>query len=989
MGQNMGSGVARLDSIAGMNRRRPLVLLFTDIANSTALAALMEPEDYADLLTAIRSALQDLMEQYSGQIIRVDGDGALCMFGFSQNAEHAGKDAAMAALAFHAEVAAIARKRGLDALNMHSGIHAGMVLLRTGDLVRGRYEVIGDVTNIAARLCDAAGADDILISADALGPDASHFALAARRDVVLPSDASHKVRRIAAYPVLGPGNIRQIEESRNSAPIFGRDAEIDLARQWLQHPAAEAPVFYIQAEAGGGKSRLLTAIVEVAAAAGLNILRGQCEEEYLAAPLQPMAQLTANMAIEHASSSDQWALQQAMRLAIVDRAREGPIVMVIDDWQWADDATKRVVEQILATASGQIRLLVASRTNDAGLLGRRPEWTIGLPPLPKAAATAMVSAIVPHFDPQRARKIHSLSGGNPLLIEELCRDPEFAYGDASDGKVSFRVAAVVERRVAALPADVVHWLDHISVCVGPIPVWILAELTGQSQDAIDAMLQKLATIDFLHQEVRGVPRETLVRFRHALLKQAVQDRLSPDRRRALHRTIADFILTNADRLRNDGRKEQLAHHLLSSDNALGLDYALSAGKAAMQAGSLDRAVGQYRRAITFAHRNRNARDEVAVLRLANRFGAAVLLDPHVEHFAPLSQLHTIAEQQGLSSIKGRLLYWQASLHYATGRPDEAKAVLAMPDFASMFEEAGLPTELVTGLQGQLGVLMAQHRRAACQMDSAIAGLEAKANPAYDNSLAYMLLMRAQLRGEQGYFADAARDFDRAEQLMQGKDMPLYASTLVQKAGVALWAEDYAKVRDYAAAGLNHGDRVGSRYYAMLSRALDAAAWGHMGGGEEALAEMEHCLRWSTHTQSGYTLSIIHSWAAELSLRLGDTMRAADHAHLCIAQGRHRLYWGAAEAWRVRAVLAEDEALALRALSHGYVHARRMGSIREWAATLAAHAAIAMRFGDVAKARRLKHQADIMRRSMGLPMASPRLAMAESQPKSESIRAAAV
>ena len=384
MGLVMGQGVNRLDNIGGdsigMNRRRPLALLFTDIASSTALAATMEPEEYADILTAVRTALQSVMDRHEGQVIRVDGDGALCMFGYSGGAEHAGKMAALAALDFHAEVAAIARGRGLDALNLHSGIHAGMVLLRQGDLVRGRYEVIGDATNIAARLCDAAGADDILISRDALGPDAAHFALGLQRSITLHSGARGRDRRIAAYSVHGlQAKLATVNagEASSVRPMFGRDSELDLARAWFRAQPSDAPIFYVQAEAGGGKSRLLHAIGKEGATLGLRVAYGQCDEDYLSAPLQPMVQLARALAMEDGPKGDLWALQQQIRGVIIDAARQSPLLMVIDDWQWADDATKRMVEQCLTSARGQIRLLVASRTDDPGLEGRRPEWTLG------------------------------------------------------------------------------------------------------------------------------------------------------------------------------------------------------------------------------------------------------------------------------------------------------------------------------------------------------------------------------------------------------------------------------------------------------------------------------------------------------------------------------------------------------------------------------------------------------------------------------------
>ena len=76
----------------------------------------------------------------------------------------------------HAELAALDDSFLMQGktLHLHSGVHAGMVLLSGGDIVRGKYEVLGDTTNAAARLCDAAGPGEILVSAETLG-SAHHF----------------------------------------------------------------------------------------------------------------------------------------------------------------------------------------------------------------------------------------------------------------------------------------------------------------------------------------------------------------------------------------------------------------------------------------------------------------------------------------------------------------------------------------------------------------------------------------------------------------------------------------------------------------------------------------------------------------------------------------------------------------------------------------------------------------------------------------------
>ena len=68
---------------------------------------------------------------------------------------------------------------------MHTGIHAGLVLFDEGDLVRGRFEMLGNATNIAAHLGDVAQSDEILVSEETLGPETYFFRTSERRYVAL------------------------------------------------------------------------------------------------------------------------------------------------------------------------------------------------------------------------------------------------------------------------------------------------------------------------------------------------------------------------------------------------------------------------------------------------------------------------------------------------------------------------------------------------------------------------------------------------------------------------------------------------------------------------------------------------------------------------------------------------------------------------------------------------------------------------------------
>ena len=78
--------------------RRYLTLLFSDLSDSTALAAAMEAEHYAAMLSLLRRAYQDTIAHHGGVVVRVQGDGLLAMFGHPQTQEDDGRRAVEAAL---------------------------------------------------------------------------------------------------------------------------------------------------------------------------------------------------------------------------------------------------------------------------------------------------------------------------------------------------------------------------------------------------------------------------------------------------------------------------------------------------------------------------------------------------------------------------------------------------------------------------------------------------------------------------------------------------------------------------------------------------------------------------------------------------------------------------------------------------------------------------------------------------------------------------
>jgi class 3 adenylate cyclase len=185
------------------SHRREITVVFCDLRGFTAFAETAEPEDVMDVLREYHAALGELIRSHDGTLERFTGDGLMVFFNDPLPCADAPERGVRMALQMRAAVRRLAegwRRRGYD-LDFGVGIAQGHATLgRIGFEGRSDYAAIGSVTNLAARLCAAAGPGQILVS------QRVHAAVEAmvRTEAVGELSLRGFSRPVRAYDVLEP-----------------------------------------------------------------------------------------------------------------------------------------------------------------------------------------------------------------------------------------------------------------------------------------------------------------------------------------------------------------------------------------------------------------------------------------------------------------------------------------------------------------------------------------------------------------------------------------------------------------------------------------------------------------------------------------------------------------------------------------------------------------------------------------------------------------
>jgi class 3 adenylate cyclase len=619
-----------------------VAILFTDIVGSTELSQRLSPEEADEVRRGHFSILRQAVAEAGGTEVKNLGDGLMVVFGSSSVALACG----------------VAMQQSVERNNRDRKHSVGLrVGLSGGEVAREDDDYFGDPVVEAARLCAICESGQIL-AADVVrltaGRRSPHQCRSLGEQTLKGLTEPVGTVEVLWEPLAGadtgtsiplPGRLAV----RPTVGVVGREAErqtiMDATKRLAGREGRE--VLLVSGEAGLGKTTLVADIARAAFDNGACVLFGHCEED-LATPYQLFAEALCHL-VTHASEDQLLAhvdehgselarLVPALASRIPDLppakatdsdteryllfaaavgllalvSQDQPVVLVLDDLQWADKGSLLLLRHMTATGL-PMRVLVLGAYRDSELSHFHPLLEtlaslyrqsgisrIELTGLDDTEVLSFMEATAGHtLDDSGVGLAHALyreTDGNPFFLGEVLRhlsETGAIYQDATGrwtAEESLQEMAlpdslreVIGARVGRLGQDAERVLSVAAVIGRDFDLDVLARATKTTEDELLDILEAAAAVALVRE-----PADTPGRFNfaHALIQHTMYEDLGPNRQARAHRVVAE-ALEDICGDRPGARVGELARHWLSAnqpiDRTKAISYSRQAGDAALGA----------------------------------------------------------------------------------------------------------------------------------------------------------------------------------------------------------------------------------------------------------------------------------------------------------------------------------------------------------------------------------------------------------------------
>lgn len=552
-----GRPPAHRDS-SNATRRKTVTVLLAEVLGGELLDAEVLRATSFSVLARMRS----ILEMHGASVEQRAGEEMMAIFGIPRVREDDVLRAARAAAELRREGTGGTTGRRIE---LRIALETGEVL--AGDEDAGHGFVVGPVVARVKRLLESAHAGEALVGT------ATASLLGSCGVSLGPASASGNALLLDVAAT-------EVPERRSDTPLLGREAELAALEAAFARMTREghSVVVLVLGEPGIGKTRLAGELGRRLAGSA-EVFGGHCAPYGEAAAYEPFAEivravreqrpLEARMAGEPDAElvvrklaevvgdapaagyegERSWALRRLLERLACAR----PLVIVIDDLQWADPALLDLIDDLDRRRLGRVLTLALARPE---VLDTRPDWnekeSVRLGPLAEDACGRLVAHLTDVAD-DIAASVVGAAGGNPLFLEQLV-----AYAADAQG---------IDTIPASLDALLGARLDRLSA---PERLALqLAAVVG-TEFSVGALQAMAAEADprVVESDVRELSRKGLVtpsgpaapafRFHHVLIRDEAYHSIPQRLRSQLHERLADWVDSQRPGSRSD---EVVGHHL--------------------------------------------------------------------------------------------------------------------------------------------------------------------------------------------------------------------------------------------------------------------------------------------------------------------------------------------------------------------------------------------------------------------------------------------
>ena len=598
--------------------RKIVTIIFSDLKGSTALTETIDAEAINEVKERYFTSMAAEITQHGGKIEKYIGDAIMAVFGLPRAHED---DALRAVRAAHGMTVAMAELNkdllafyGVE-IAARTGVNTGEVVANSDPHAEQRLAT-GDAVNVAARLEQAAPANEVLIG------EVTYSLVRPFVEVeeVEPLELKGKAERVPAFKLLAVRDARtEVAAVASHAPLVGRATELDQLRAGLREAVSRGGcrALTVLGEAGVGKSHLVdTFVAEVSTTA--TVLRGRClpyGDGITFWPIVEVARVAAGIVQDDSPETARGKLASLVADVpaaeeIVDRvasaiglsptqypvaevfwgtrrfieaiATSRPVVLVVDDIHYGESTFLDLLDHLLETTARQAAVLVVA-TARPQIVEKRPDWAtkdqsgrVVLSALSPAETEHLVEELLGgHVSPAVSDRIVGSAQGNPLFVGQLVsmlvdkgmleRDGEtwVPAGDLAQLSVPPTIQALLAARLDDLSREERAVLEPASVIGNVFPRAAIAELVPDAlKPTVADHLRGLDRKQFVHREESASGEDETYRFRNLLIRDATYGSLLKRARAQMHeRFVAWAERVNRERGREEEFEEILGYHL--------------------------------------------------------------------------------------------------------------------------------------------------------------------------------------------------------------------------------------------------------------------------------------------------------------------------------------------------------------------------------------------------------------------------------------------